>query len=341
MAGGLGDHYRKSAGWSAFGTVKEDDALFRKLTIDIDGSRTLTEALGEDDMHVDSLTVSGFLTEADCETLEDNIHYGRLAAFDLSGCNIEKGYLWKCRLTTLRMPTRMTKIPRGFLERTKIDNIIMPETYEKIGISAFEMFSGFTDSTLVIPEGCRKLGYRAFKHCKSIKKMVLPSTLSVLEPVSLGFNYFQEGTELNVDLYVNRMTPPECPDGFITSSGDFADTSGTGEDGPFGCHLTGINCLTHSWILFVPVGAKKNYENAEHWNHFTTIIETPLLTGSPTGIGELPHMAAPAYVASPADGIYSLDGRLISTDAPARDLQTKGLYIVRENGQTRKVVMGR
>ncbi|MDE5948728.1 MAG: hypothetical protein K2G86_08135, partial [Prevotella sp.] len=95
-------------------------------------------------------------------------------------------------------------------------------------------------------------------------------------------------------------------------------------------------CLTRNMRLFVPVGAKKNYENAEHWDHFLTIIETPLLTGTPSGIAEAVTSVKPS-ASSATDGIYTVDGRLVSRDTAAKG-QLRGLYVVRENGMTRKVV---
>jgi len=210
----------------------------------------------------------------------------------------------------------------------------MPESYDEICSYAFEYYKWFPDSTLVVPEGCRKLCFGAFNACKSIKKIVLPSTLETLEPNSLGFNYDLGITALDVDLYVNRMYPPTATTRWEDAN---LDVSTEQYSGPFSCHdsYKGTKyCRTSTWRLFVPMGAKKNYENDEHWGHIATIIETPLLTGNATGISEAVRGAGNSV----ADGIYTLDGRFVG-GASAGSL-TKGLYIVRENGQTRKVVLG-
>ena len=102
----------------------------------------------------------------------------------------------------------MKTIYHGFLSKSRIDHLVMPERYEEIGHTAFEYYNWFVDSTLVIPEGCRKLSYQAFNGCRSIKLLMLPSTLETLEPNSLGFSYPLGGRVVSMDVYVNRMYPP-------------------------------------------------------------------------------------------------------------------------------------
>jgi len=125
----------------------------------------------------------------------------------------------------------------------------------------------------------------------------------------------------DVELYVNRITPPAM----IIE-----------EDGWSAFGFSKEDETIRTWCLFVPVGAKKNYENAEHWDHFLTIIETPLLTGTPSGIAEAVTSVKPS-ASSAADGIYTVDGRFVSRDTAAKG-RLRGLYVVRENGMACKVV---
>ena len=338
VAKGLGALYDTELIRNTFSEVREDDGLYNVMDITLDGSRTLEEMMQGQVMLVDSMTLSGPVTEADIDYLRDNgCWFGRLKNLDLSDCVIEcKNGWFGCRFDYLRMPKQMKKITYCFLEESAVNNLTMPESYEEIAVAAFEKYKWFADSTLIIPEGCRKLAYHAFCYCTSIKTLFLPSTLEILEPSSLGFSLWREWEGLEADIYVNRMYPPTSTQ---TREDDVNDpeVDSASENGPFGCqeHYKGTaGCLTRNMRLFVPVGAKKNYETAEHWDHFRTIIETPMLTGTPDGIVETVMSVKPA--ASAADGIYTVDGRLVTRDMAAKG-RLRGLYIVREGGLTRKV----
>ncbi len=339
VAEGLADGYRGKESWSVFGGIKEEASLYNMMDITLDGSRTLEELLDGQNLLVDSMKLSGVITEDDMTYMRNSIRQGRLKCLDLSDCVIEaKHGIYGSRLDYLKLPKQMTKITNGLLSTSQVYNLTLPESYEEIGRRAFESYRWFADSTIVIPEGCRKLGYQAFVFCTSIKKIVLPSTLEVLEPSSLGFSLWREWEGLSMDIYVNRMYPPTstqtCED-FVKDP----EIDPASENGPFGCDDTdkdGNGCQTRNMRLFVPVGAKKNYENAEHWDHFRTIIETPLLTGTPSGIAEA-VTTFKASSSSAADGIYTVDGRLVTRNTVTKG-QLRGLYVVREDGMARKVV---
>ncbi len=336
VAKGFGSLYDTDVIRKTFSEIREDDDLYNVMDITLDGSRALEDMAQGRILFVDSMKLSGTVTEADMEYLRDNAcWYGRLKNLDLSDCTVfvTEG-IYNSRFEYLRLPKQMTVLDDALLSMSAVDHLVMPESYEEIRRSAFEKYKWFEDSTLVIPEGCRKLEYRAFANCTSIKKLVLPSTMEVLEPSSLGFSLWNEWEGLEADIYVNRMYPP-------TSTNTYGDREITNskENGPFSCHedYNGTaSCQTRNMRLFVPVGAKKNYENAEHWDHFRTIIETPLLTGTPSGIAEAVTTFKPTS-SSAADGIYTVDGRLVTRDTAAKG-QLRGLYVVRENGTARKVV---
>lgn len=337
VAKGLGALYDTEVIRNTFSEVREEDGLYNVMDITLDGSRTLEEIMGGDNLRVDSMTLSGVMTDDDMVFMKNSTRFGRLRNLDLSDCVIDDTQgIYGCRFEHLRLPKRMERIIDVCLNASAVDNITLPESYEEIGAWAFEQYRWFADSTLVIPEGCRKLSYHAFGRCKSLKKIVLPSTMEILEPSSLGFSYWQEWEGLEMDIYVNRMYPPTSTQTFERANG--LEINPASECGPFCCYHVykdGNGCQTRNMRLFVPVGAKKNYETAEHWDHFRTIIETPMLTGTPDGIAETVTSVKPA--SSAADGIYTLDGRLVTRNMAAKG-SLRGLYIVRESGLTRKVV---
>ena len=332
---GLGNHYRNSDSWKLFSEVREEEALFKSLDINIAAGKCLSDVVDVESMDVDSVHVTGVLSEADLALLKEKVLYGHLASLDLSGCEMgEDGELWNCDICYLRMPIQMEIIFNSFLSRSYVRHLVLPESYDKIGSGTFYLCDAFPDGTFTVAEGCRRVDFQAFYGCRTIHKMVLPSTLDALEPQSLYFN-IRDDYRHSVDLYVNRMYPPE-----LTQYMEAGDRVIDIDDlyGPFGCcwPCDDNTCVTKTWRLYVPVGAKQNYENTEHWNHFKEIIETPLLTGTSTGINE----AQATLTNGAADGIYTLDGRIVSKATSTESLP-RGLYIVRENGLAHKVVMGR
>lgn len=337
----LGERYRNSGRWDDFNIVESEEA-FRVVEVDVADGQTLIDALGDDNMNADSLKLSGQLGKDDLELLGENTRYGRLVGIDFSDCVIEEGYIDFTKIKTIRMPRQMEKIPYAVFPHINANHLIMPESYKEICAHALEYTTGFVDSTLIVPEGCRRIGFMAFRNCKSLKRIVLPSSLEVLEISSLALNWYWrgDGVKVSAEVYVNRMYPPISS----TKLEDSTDKDYDGHDvdaGPFGCGYVPVTtpdeCKTEGWTLYVPMGAKKNYENDEHWSHFKTIIETPLLTGGPAGMGGIT-----AVVSAPcaADGIYTLDGWLVAKGAQSAGLP-KGLYVVKKNGVARKMLTGR
>ena len=335
VAPGRGSSYRGNEAWSAFSEVREDDTAFKAIALTLDGSELLADVLGSDNMFVDSLSISGVLNKKDFEVLRHNSIYGHLYSLDFTGLDVGQSAdisLYGSMLHTLTLPQTLTEIPPSLIARAvRVDNLTLPASYDRIRHTAFRLFRGtFPDSTFVVVEGCRRIDTQAFDTSYGIKTLMLPSTLDSLEPLSLALTWWWDVRP--VDLYVNRMYPPES-----ISEVNGAYNESYDEEGPFGCMVEdGNSCNIRTWRLFVPMGAKKNYESAEHWNHFRTIIETPLLTGVSDGIDAV--MSGRGET-SASDGVYSLDGRMVAKDGSG--VTARGVYIVKENGRARKVVMGR
>lgn len=81
-------------------------------------------------------------------------------------------------------------------------NLVLPSTVERFGdtypVTAVEgeAFSYNTDlRTLIIPEGYKSIGYRAFYGCENLEKVVLPSTIDYID--SEAFAYCTSLTRIN------------------------------------------------------------------------------------------------------------------------------------------------
>ncbi len=105
--------------------------------------------------------------------------------------------------------------------------------------------SAFQDNTLItnitIPESVTSIGSSAFSGCSAISSVILPEGL-----IAIGDNAFEGCNNLN-SIYCYVMTP------LSIGSSTFANYANA--------------------TLYVPVGCKDAYENAEYWGDFGTIKE--------------------------------------------------------------------
>lgn len=328
------EHYRSSDTWKVFKSIYADDDIFRTLSVHFDGSLTAKEILGKDSANVDSLIVTGVPTASDllymmCLPVFSN---GRLYGLNLYDCDIEKisddvdffGY--KNRINYLNLPKKLKKINDSFLGNTYIRWCSIPNTIEEIGIAAFNECRNL-NMDLIIPEGVKIVGFTAFYNCYNLKSIYLPSTLSKLGEWSFYMPSAGRFPDKVLDVYMNRMTPPE----YIYLDG-YTQEDILGMGGAF--NIWWDNAC-HNVRLFVPVGAKKNYENNKNWEVLSEIIETPELTGGPNGIDG-------TVVSSDADSgvteVYTVSGRLVWRGMGEPQL-SKGLYIMKTGGKAEKRVV--
>lgn len=135
-----------------------------------------------------------------------------------------------------------TIISRMFQSCTSLEHIDIPSNIKYIGAYAFLDCTKLND--IIFQEGLLSIGNNAFKNCKSIKKVTIPCTI----------------TDINSEAFLNCTSITQ-----VFSKSEIP------------CRLAenafpGITYL--SATLYVPIGTKKLYENADGWRDFSSIVET-------------------------------------------------------------------
>jgi hypothetical protein len=127
-------------------------------TISTDGGLSVIELLGEDWNQVDSVVISGKLSDADIAALANCARNGQLKGIDMSHCILPNDSL----------PSE------AFLLAKKLQNIVLPLTLHAIGNSAFS-YSGLI--RCMVPEGVCVIEGGTFEYCHGLTEVVLPKTL--------------------------------------------------------------------------------------------------------------------------------------------------------------------
>ena len=96
----------------------------------------------------------------------------------------------------------------------------------------------------------------------------------------------------------------------------------------------------------MPVGSREAYSSATGWNNFTNIIEDDLKTGVESALADDGNVTAENgnIVVTGVDNtkieVYSVNGQCVySGNATTIPVSAKGLYIVKVNGKSFKVML--
>lgn len=146
------------------------------------------------------------------------------------------------------IPESVTSIGAGaFVECTGLTSIVIPNSVVEIGYAAFSQCGNL--SSVILPENIASIGEGVFWRCSRLKSIGIPKNVNYIGKEAFYGCYFSQVTSLN-------PVPPEV-----------------GEDGLY---------PQNNSTLYVPVGSKASYENAEVWKNFTNIVE-----GNQSGIDVL------------------------------------------------------
>ena len=149
-------------------------------------------------------------------------------------------FFWCIGLTSITIPNSVTRIGEmAFCDCTSLTSVTIPNSVTSIGEGAFAYCISLISIT--IPNSVTSIGDYAFKDCSSLTSVTIPNSVT-----SIGSNAFKSCTSL-ISVKVKRATPPEI------SSSTFNNENAT---------------------LYVPVGSKAAYQDAEGWRNFKQIIET-------------------------------------------------------------------
>lgn len=127
---------------------------------------------------ITSIKVIGQMTDADFKS----IGYSA-AGSDFGGTGTQ--VLPNCKSVDLSEVTGITNIPnKAFLECKNLNTFIFPKTgVKETGMWSF-IRSGIT--TIEFPDGFTSIGMSSFLDCAALSEVVLPSTLTILDPIAFG-----------------------------------------------------------------------------------------------------------------------------------------------------------
>lgn len=220
-------------------------------------------------------------------------------------------------LEKIIMPSNVEIIPSAFIQESKITNLEIPESTKIIDESS--LGCNYYLNKVIFHEGLEEIRKYAFDLCGDLKIYMLPSTLRFL-----GKGALAEASTV----FCKATTPPIC-EGNV---GNYKPT------------------------LYVPVGTKALYAEAEGWKNAKEIFELSAEEFEMAGIGDVTVNESTVTVTtadgqaiiettaeSPTDfAIYSADGLLVKKGVAAPRAAVSlapGIYIVKTANSTTKIII--
>lgn len=218
-------------------------------------------------------------------TISDYLFYGcsKLASVTLPQGTTSIGeYAFSdcSSLGSLTLPTQIASIAQyTFQNCTGLTTLGLPEGLQTIGLSAFYNCSGL--EVVSIPKTLTSIGKNAYYNCTSLKKVIIKDMsawckIAFASAESNPLHYAQrlysdENTEIK-DFYIPQN---------VTRIGNYAFYNAeylsriyimNSTPPSIGANTFGNTCYT--WTdVYVPKGAKENYQNASYWSNFKAIAE--------------------------------------------------------------------
>lgn len=274
-------------------------------TIHIEENSDINTLLGEDRYNIDSLIITGNVRHSDLDALYECCLNGQLAGIDMSNATIKNGEIpeyafnrsgrFLYNLRYFKFPKNVTSIGKFAFESTGLEQLVIPNSINSIGMGAFrncEKIKG----TVIIPIGVSRIEHQTFQLCQSIehlvipssvkyigamsiasmpnlKEIILPENLEVIMPYAFGNNpmitkitipssikkihwQFLTNCDNMKNIYVDCKQPP------LLETSDELTRS-----------LNGNMGINNDAVLFVPIGSKDAYKDAEYWRDFSIIKE--------------------------------------------------------------------
>ena len=287
--------------------------------------------------------MTGTIKSEDLRTISFNCYLGYLSGINLENASMapneylcslilyeqdlvdrDKTEKFTCpNLWYYTLPKDLKQLSTATFQYLGIKKIEIPKSVKKIDRAAFYRCRNLRGD-ITVPEGPTQIYSSTFEGSYRIQSIHVPNSVDTLGRMALSkyeHYYHMEGLEITpCDIYINRMTPPKYNEEEEAQYWGFFVDDKELEEG-----------WLKGWKLYVPVGAKQNYENAEYWKDIPEIIETAELTGTSASVQGVKTVCDNGLTE-----VYTLSGRLVSKGMQMPRLQ-KGLYIVKTGGKTRKV----
>ncbi len=184
----------------------------------------------------------------------------------------------------------------------------IPSSVTVIGVNAFAYCDALTQ--LTIPEGVATIGNSAFKSCSSLTEVNIPASVT-----NIGSWVFKNCSALT-EMTVLATTPPT-----VENVNAFLNVSRT-------------------IPVYVPAESLEAYKAAEVWKEFTN-LQAIGTTGVPTAVMPESIRMQGGTLHNPQQlhlTLYDMQGRQVYSGTAATVSQPAGVYVVRCNGASGKVV---
>lgn len=171
------------------------------LRVKVNTYGELADAVGDRLNDIDSIWVEGPIDSTDIRTLWNASFHGKLVYINLSTATVKNHrippyafynpseqnlpeYWVMLPLKEIVLPDDITEIGNSAFAWSLLERINMPASLEKLGIYAFYQCWNLAVSPLVIPEGVEVIPGNCFTDCHSLREVVLPSTIKVIDQVA-------------------------------------------------------------------------------------------------------------------------------------------------------------
>lgn len=170
--------------------------------VELDGTKSLAEVLGDEKLEIDSLVIKGKLMHSDFPTIRESSKSGRLLGLNMYDCDVENDSIpaqglniakksgWHygkdCihHLTSITLPKNLRAVGPYGLAYNHCSKIELPSTLRVIDDYAFSEWQ-LPQGKLVIPDGVERIGICAFYNFSCINEITIPP--SVREIGKLAF----------------------------------------------------------------------------------------------------------------------------------------------------------
>lgn len=203
-----------------------------------------------------------------------------------------------CNIKSISLPSTLLSIGKdAFVSCFDLHEINIPESVNELGESVFSA-SGL--HSIKLHKSITNIPKKFCNSCVDLTQIEIPSTVTNIEERA-----FCDCQSISTIRCLNP-TPP---------------TLGNLVFGRFNFK----GCDKEKCILYVPIGSKELYQNAQGWNEFKNIVETEF-----SGIEDVSiDYSNPIY-------IYDINGNMIGGSI---DNLSSGIYIIRQGAKARKIIV--
>lgn len=244
-----------------------------KIAIETKGPGELLSLI-ENIESIETLSVKGFLNEADFKVMNNMVQISKLRYIDIYNCSI-----------TVEPSIDNNKIPNSAFENCKkLMSIKLPSSTVYIGDFAFMGCENLNE--IDFPNSLIGIGARSFHYCYSLKEIILPNSVKQignsfmecknLEKVVLSDNlsYIGNGAFDGCKL-TNIVLPESLEDiGIYCFSGCNLKYVYSKKKQPIDAKYAFDHSIDENSVLYVPKGSIESYKwSVEGWNNFKHIYE--------------------------------------------------------------------